>query len=201
MSDPADNLSAQGPIVASRAERQVQCICDALRAGQRTIVVICRDPHPTRIPDAALAECASSTSRVLRIGRPLPELLELQEIIGAAAGVAGGRGKCGKPQLASHIGISRNSLAKILDLKCQNLSPRISQKVGSAIAALNSEASEEKKLLELAGAEIAEVGLSEFARRLRIDASNLNKITDGERQLSRGLAARFARYFKGEMME
>src|ERR1700724_61669 len=92
MNDPADKLSAQGPIVASRAERQVQCICDALRAGQRTIVVICRDPHPTRIPDAALAECASSTSRVLRIGRPLPELLELQEIIGAAAGGAGGRG-------------------------------------------------------------------------------------------------------------
>jgi len=92
MIDPADKLSAQGPIVASRAERQVQCICDALRAGQRTIVVICRDPHPTRIPDAALAACASYTSRVLRIGRPLPELLELQEIIGAAAGVAGGRG-------------------------------------------------------------------------------------------------------------
>src|SRR6202047_349238 len=92
MSDPADKLSAQGPIVASRAERQVQCICDALRAGQRTIVVICRDPYPTRIPDAALAACASSASRVLRFGRPLPELLELQEIIGAAAGVEGGRG-------------------------------------------------------------------------------------------------------------
>jgi hypothetical protein len=56
------------------------------------IVVICGDPYPTRIPDAALAACASSTSRLLRIGRPLPRLLELQEIIGAAAGVAGGRG-------------------------------------------------------------------------------------------------------------
>jgi hypothetical protein len=32
-------------------------------------------------------------------------------------------GKIGKPQLASHIGISRNSLTKILDMKCQNLSP------------------------------------------------------------------------------
>jgi hypothetical protein len=92
MSDPADKLSAQGPIVASREERQVQCICDALRAGQRTIVVICRDPYPTRIPDAALAAYASSASRVLRFGRPLPKLLELQEIIGAAAGVEGGRG-------------------------------------------------------------------------------------------------------------
>jgi hypothetical protein len=92
MSDPADKLSAQGPIVASREERQVQCICDALRAGQRTIVVICRDPYPARIPDAALAAYANSASRVLRFGRPLPKLLELQEIIGAAAGVEGGRG-------------------------------------------------------------------------------------------------------------
>src|SRR6202047_560488 len=116
MSDPADKLSAQGPIVASRAERQVQCICDALRAGQRTIVVICRDPHPTRIPDAALAACASSTSRVLRIGRPLPELLELQEIIGAAAGVAGGRGKA--PQALARLlqtGEPRQSGVLVID--------------------------------------------------------------------------------------
>jgi hypothetical protein len=42
-------------------------------------------------------------------------------------------GKFGKPQLASHIGIFRNSLAKILDLKCQNLSPRISRNIRSAI--------------------------------------------------------------------
>jgi hypothetical protein len=42
-----------------------------------------------------------------------------------------------KQELASRIGISRNCLAKILDLKCENLSPRISQKIGSAIAALN----------------------------------------------------------------
>src|SRR6202047_2428281 len=93
MSDTADKLSAHGPILNSRAGHKVeQCICDALRAGKRTIVVICRDPHPTRIPARILAACASSTSRVLRIGRPLPQLLELQEIIGAAAGVAGGRG-------------------------------------------------------------------------------------------------------------
>src|SRR6202045_3063497 len=93
MSDTADKLSTQGPILNSRAGHEIeQSICDALRAGQRTIVVICRDPYPTRIPDAALAAYASSASRVLRFGRPLPELLELQEIIGAAAGVGGGRG-------------------------------------------------------------------------------------------------------------
>jgi hypothetical protein len=37
--------------------------------------------------------------------------------------------KFGKQQLTSWIGVSRNSLAKILDMKWQNLSPRISQKI------------------------------------------------------------------------
>jgi plasmid maintenance system antidote protein VapI len=110
-------------------------------------------------------------------------------------------GKFGKPQLASRIGISRNSLAKILDLKCQNVSPRISQKIGSAIAALNVHSLGEEKqnaiLLELARAETAEIGLSEFARLLEIDASNLSKVTDGKWKLSRQLAARFERYLEG----
>jgi hypothetical protein len=42
-------------------------------------------------------------------------------------------GRFGKQELASRIGVSRNSLTKILDMKCQNLSPRISHKIGSAI--------------------------------------------------------------------
>jgi plasmid maintenance system antidote protein VapI len=110
-------------------------------------------------------------------------------------------GKFGKPQLASRIGIHRTSLTKILDMKCQNLSPRMSQKIGSAIAALNmhslGEETQNAILLELARAETAEIGLSEFARRLQIDASNLSKVTDGKRKLSRQLAARFERYFEG----
>jgi plasmid maintenance system antidote protein VapI len=52
-------------------------------------------------------------------------------------------------------------------------------------------------LLELAGAKVAEIGLSECARRLHVDASNLSKVTDGKRKLSRELAARFERYFDG----
>ncbi len=91
MSDPADKLTAQGPIVASRAERQVQFISDALRAGERAILVSGRDPFSTRVPDAALAACVSTSVRVLHIGRPLPEQRELQEMIGAAAGIAGSR--------------------------------------------------------------------------------------------------------------
>jgi len=47
--------------------------------------------------------------------------------------------------------------------------------------------------------EIAGIGLSEFARRLQIDASNLSKIADGKRKLSRQLAARFERYFQGNI--
>ena len=109
-----------------------------------------------------------------------------------------------KQQLASHIGISRNSLAKILDMKCQNLSPRISQKIGSAIATLNvrslGEETQNANLLELARAETAGIGLSEFARRLQIDASNLSKVVDGKRKLRRQLAARFGRYFSASRL-
>jgi hypothetical protein len=92
--------------------------------------------------------------------------------------------------LASHIGISRNSLTKILDKKCQNLSPEISQKIGSGIATLSSEASEEQKLLDVARAEVANIGIAEFAR------SNLSKVVDGKRKLSRQLAAQFDGYFR-----
>ena len=64
--------------------------------------------------------------------------------------------------------------------------------------ALNSHSLDEgnhnSNLLELARAEVAEVGLSEFARRLRIDASNMGKVMDGKRQLSRQLAVKFERY-------
>jgi plasmid maintenance system antidote protein VapI len=99
-------------------------------------------------------------------------------------------GTFGKQEMASRIGISRNSLTKILDVKCQNLSPQIFHKIGSAIAVLNSEASEEMKLLELIRAEVGKIGLSEFARRLQVDAANLSKVTDGKRKLSRNLSSR-----------
>jgi hypothetical protein len=109
-------------------------------------------------------------------------------------------GKFSKQQLASRIGISRSSLTKILDVKCEKLPPRIFQKIGSAIMALNSHSLDERNqnsnLLELARAEVAEVGLSEFARRLRIDASNLGKIVEGKRKLSRQLAVKFERDFR-----
>lgn len=91
MSDPA-NTSVQSPI-ARLAERQVvQFISDALRAGERAILVTGRGQGSIRVPEAALAACISTSARVLHIGPPLPEPPELQEMIGAAAGIAGGRG-------------------------------------------------------------------------------------------------------------
>ncbi|HEY8650461.1 MAG TPA: hypothetical protein VIL70_06060, partial [Chthoniobacterales bacterium] len=108
-------------------------------------------------------------------------------------------GKFNKQQLASCIGISRNSLTKILDMKCENLPARISQKIGSALTELNSYSLDEENrisnLLELARVKVAKIGLSEFARRLQVDVSNLNKVMDAKRKLSRQLAARFERYF------
>jgi plasmid maintenance system antidote protein VapI len=108
-------------------------------------------------------------------------------------------GKFGKQRLASRIGISRNSVAQILDIKCQELSPRISQNIGYAITALNTNSLDEKNqnlhLLELVRVKVAEIGLSEFARRLQVDASNVSKVVDGKRKLSRHLAAKFERYF------
>jgi len=108
-------------------------------------------------------------------------------------------GKLSKQRVASSIGVARNNLTKILDMKCQKVSPRISQKIGSAITALNSSSLDEdvqnSNLLELARAETVKIGSSEFARRLQIDASNLSKIVEGKRILNRQLAVRFERYF------
>ncbi|MGA3062890.1 MAG: hypothetical protein ABSD90_06640 [Methylocystis sp.] len=108
-------------------------------------------------------------------------------------------GKLGKQQVASLIGVSRNTLAQILDAKCQRLSLRISQNIVSAIAALNSNSLDEEiqhsNLLELARAEVAEIGLSELARRLQIDKSNLKNILDGRRKSSRRFVGQLVSYF------
>jgi hypothetical protein len=90
MSDPADQLSAQGPIAVSQS--QVRFIIDALRAGERAIVVSGQNPSSALVPDEAIAACVSASRRVLHIGYPLPSLLELQDMIGSVAGITGGFG-------------------------------------------------------------------------------------------------------------
>src|SRR5580704_7710389 len=91
MSDRADKPSEQSPL-ARLAERQVvQFISDALRARQTAILVTGRGQVSMRVPEAALAACAGASARTLHIGPPLPEPPELQEMIGAAVEIAGGR--------------------------------------------------------------------------------------------------------------
>ena len=89
MTDVTNQLSAQA---AAFSHSEVQFIIGALRARERAILICGQDPSSTHVPDEALAACESASVRVLHIGHPLPSLLELQEMIGSAAGITGGFG-------------------------------------------------------------------------------------------------------------
>ena len=91
MSDRADKPSEQDPITQLAELQIVQFVSDALRAGQRAILFTGGGRVSTRVPEAALAACAGPSTRALHIGPPLPEPPELQEMIGAAVGIAGAR--------------------------------------------------------------------------------------------------------------
>ena len=90
MSDPTDQLSAQGPIAVSQS--QVRFIIDALRAGARAILVSGQDPSSARVPDEALAACVGASVKALHIRHPLPSLFGLKDMIASAAGITGGFG-------------------------------------------------------------------------------------------------------------
>jgi hypothetical protein len=90
MSDRADKPSMQSQARLGGLQTG-PFISDALRAGRRVILVTGRGQVSTRVPEAALAACGGGSARTLHIGPPLPEPPELQEMIGAAVGVVGGR--------------------------------------------------------------------------------------------------------------
>jgi hypothetical protein len=91
MIDHADKPSEQSPIARLSERQAVQFISDALRAGQRAILVTGRGQVSMRVPEEALAACAGTSTRTLHIGPPLPEPPELHEMIGAAVEIAGAR--------------------------------------------------------------------------------------------------------------
>jgi hypothetical protein len=91
MSDRADKPSEQGSFTRLAELQVVQLISDALRAGQRAILVTGLGQASTRVPKAAVAVGVSTSARALHIRPPLPEPPELQEMIGAAVEIAGGR--------------------------------------------------------------------------------------------------------------
>jgi hypothetical protein len=91
MSDHADKSSGQRRIIRLTELQTSQFIVDALRAGRRAILVTGRGQPSTQVPEAALTASGGASARTLHIGPPLPEPPELQEMIGSALGVAGGR--------------------------------------------------------------------------------------------------------------
>jgi hypothetical protein len=103
MSDRADKPPEQRPIKWLAELQVVQFVSDALRAGQRAILVTGPGQVSTRVPEAALAACASTSARALHIAPPLPEPPELQEMIGAAVEIAGGRHKRWRDCCSSRI--------------------------------------------------------------------------------------------------
>ena len=87
MNDRANIRPEQGRIARLAEIQVVQFVRDALRAGERAILVTDRGPAPVRTPDAALAGFVGQT---LRVAPALAEPYELQRMIGAAVGIAGG---------------------------------------------------------------------------------------------------------------
>jgi hypothetical protein len=90
MIDQLDELSELISDARLTEFQVAQFVINALRAGQRVILVAGSDPHSSHVPEAALVP-ASASVRILHIRPPLPEPGELQEMIGAAVGIAGGR--------------------------------------------------------------------------------------------------------------
>jgi hypothetical protein len=90
MNDLTDQSSVQSPMAVSRG--QAEFACDALRSGVRAILICGQDSSSAHVPDEALSGCESASVRLLRIGQPLPSLLELQEMIAGAAGVTASLG-------------------------------------------------------------------------------------------------------------
>jgi hypothetical protein len=91
MSDLAESTTEQRRTPRPAELQVVQFIGAALRAGERAILVTGRGPGPVRVPEAALEAPAEADVHVVRIEPPLPEPPELQEMIGAATAIAGGR--------------------------------------------------------------------------------------------------------------
>ena len=87
MNDRVNIPSERGRIARLADIHVVHFIRDGLRAGERALLVTGRGAAPVQVPDLALAD---SYGQTLHIGPPLPEPYELQRMIGAAAGIAGG---------------------------------------------------------------------------------------------------------------
>jgi transcriptional regulator with XRE-family HTH domain len=92
----------------------------------------------------------------------------------------------GERVVARQIGVSRNTLRRIVSGENRLPSRRILRQIAAAIHALAVEAGDRRaasaRLREFAQAEAQRIGIAELARRLGVDPSNLRKAMSGERE-------------------
>ena len=104
--------------------------------------------------------------------------------------------------VAKQIGVSRNTLRRVLSRKNQSPSRRILRKIAAATNALSGEASDRRsatvRLRELAKTEAQRIGIAELARRLETDPSNLRKAINGTREFGLEVQTAVRRYHPEE---
>lgn len=96
-------------------------------------------------------------------------------------------------KLAEDAGISRTTLRKVG--KGEKVRSTVLTKLATGIGKQKAEIAAVAKLRELAIAEIAAIGLSEFAKRLNCDPSNLGKSVAGGRKVGAQLRGNLEVYF------
>jgi transcriptional regulator with XRE-family HTH domain len=92
----------------------------------------------------------------------------------------------GERTVARQINVSRNTLRRILSGENQSPSRRLLRQIAAATHALRAEQNDLRavstRLRGIAKTEVERIGVSEFARRIDTDPSNLRKAISGERE-------------------
>jgi AraC-like DNA-binding protein len=108
----------------------------------------------------------------------------------------------GERAVAQQLGMSRNTLRRIVSGENQAPSRRVLQRIAAAAHALTTEASDRRaasaRIREFAQAEAKKIGVAELARRLGSDPSNLRKAINGAREFGLGLERMVRRYGSGD---
>lgn len=107
--------------------------------------------------------------------------------------------KTGQRNFAKAIGVSRQTVSKIVSGRLASMPPGLGGQIYGDLSrlkkSLDRENHRESSLLGKACAEVDRIGLSHFARKLDVDASNFQKCINGKRNISERMLARLAFYF------
>jgi DNA-binding Xre family transcriptional regulator len=104
--------------------------------------------------------------------------------------------------LSKEIGISRQTLSKIMQGQLRPIPPELAALVTKVAVKIRSRTNLGKaKMAALTSAteiEIQKIGLFEFAAQLKIDPSNLQKIVGGKRSMNHRIQVALSTYFEGK---